>query len=266
VVRIGQPVFRPDDEGGGEGGGTPAAWTPPDGLEQFKSPDDLAKSYLELRPEMDRLRSQLEAERAQFAETISALGEQQPAHESQGNGQFDPSVSAWTKAMEDGDYATAMRIQAEMAQKPLLDAVGKVLDDRFEKLQPTLEAQSAQQRQTAITMAEDMVAKEIGTDQYAALLPQIQELVAANPHYLPSGSSVEGYRDAILNVAKLASYDAQQKQLAALQAERAEKAQAQTLTGSGRVAQVVQGDAAQQEVERIKATRVGSYGELMGGR
>lgn len=242
-----------------------AAWSPPEGWpEQFKSPEALLKSYQELRPEMDRLKSEREAERAQFAETLAALEQTPPAQQRQQT--FDPSVAAWTDAIERGDYAQAMRIQAEASQQSMLDAVGQVLDQRFQQLQPTIEAQSAAQREASLRMAEDLVGREIGADRYMAALPRIQEILAEKPHYLPPAASVEGYRDAILDVVRLAEHASQQERLAAYEAEQREKQAAQTLTSSGRVANVATGDAAAQEFDRIKNAPQGSYAELMNGR
>ncbi len=263
-MKRGLLVYRPDDGEGGDGGAV-GAWEPPPGLEQFKTPEDLAKSYMELRPEMDRMRSEMERERQQFAETLSSLNDvrETPAPNGNGQPQFDPSVAAWGNAIEQGDYAQAMQIAQQSMQQPLVAAVGNLLDERFQQLQPAMQAQEAAQRQTMIQMAEDLVARTLGPEQYEALLPAIKEQVAANPHYLPAASSVEGYRDAILNVAKLADYDAQRARVEAFEQDRAEKLSAATMTGSGRVAQVATGDVAKQEFDRIKNTPTGSYSELM---
>lgn len=265
LSQAGNLVFRPDGDGAGEGGGV-SAWTPPeDWPENFKTPMDAVNSYKESQAEMNRMRSQMEAERAQFAETIASIEDLRPQPQQTSSRSDDPNLSAWKRAIEDGDLDRAYQIQQESLQNPVVDAVGKLLDERFEKLQPTLDQQTQQQRQTAITMAEDMVAKQLGPETYQALLPDIQKIVAENPHYLPNASSVEGYRDSILAIAKLADYETQKTLADSLQAERAEKLAAQTVTGSGRVANVTTGDAARSEVERIKATQVGSYGELMRG-
>ncbi len=260
-------ALRPDDGTGNDGGGAAVgAWEPPPGLEQFKTPEDLAKSYMELRPEMDRLRSEMERERQQFAETLSSLNDVRETTASNGNGQqgFDPSVAAWGNAIEQGDYAAAMQIAQQSMQQPLVAAVGNLLDERFQQLQPAMQAQEQAQRQTTIQMAEDLVARTLGPEKYEELLPKIKALVTENPHYLPPQSSVEGYRDAILNAAKLADYDNQQERLQQFEADRAEKMAAATMTGSGRVAQVATGDVAKAEFDRIKSTPTGSYSELMG--
>lgn len=243
-----------------------AAWAaaPPEGWpEQFKTPEALLKSWQELRPELDRTKSQMEAERAQFAETIAALEQNtQPPQQKT----YDPSVSAWTDAIERGDYAQAMQIQSQASQQAMLDAVGKVLDDRFQQLQPTIEAQTAAQREASLRMAEDLVGRTIGADRYMAALPNVQSILAENPHFLPQTASVEGYRDAILNVVKIAEHAEFEQRQQQWEAEQREKAAAQTLTSSGRVAQVATGDAAAQEFDRIKNAPQGSYAELMNGR
>lgn len=256
-------LFLTETTPDGTGDGAIAAWTPPEGLEQFKSPDDLAKSYQELRPEMDRLRSQLEAERAQFAETLAELEQTRQPVQQQTAGQFDPTVAAYADAMDRGDYQTAMQIQQQAMLQTMTGAVGQVLDERFKQFEPVLEQQTKAQREASIRMAEDLVSRQLGPDRYTELLPKISELAE---RYLPAQGSVESYRDAILDMAKLASYEDQERQITEFQQERAEKLAAQTVTGSGRGVQVATGDAAQQEFDRIKNATTGSYSELMNGR
>jgi hypothetical protein len=76
--------------------------------------------------------------------------------------------------------------------------------------------------------------RQLGPDRYQEMLPVIRELVADNPHYLPTNGTVEGYAQAINAVVKLAEHDQLQRRVAELEQERAEKLAAQTVTGAGR--------------------------------
>ncbi len=221
-----------DDEQGTNG------WEPPDGWpENFKSPEDLLRSYNELRPEMNRLQTReqelvglIEEQDRHYQEQMAAMNTP-PA---QSIGIDDPLALQYQQAAENGDYGAMLRIQAEAAARPMLAAVEQVIDQRFQQVQPAIEAQQAAQREASIRMAEGLVERDLGPERYRELLPAIQSLVADHPEYLPAANSVEGYAQSIIAVAKLAEHATLQTRVQELEAERAEKLAAQTVSGAGR--------------------------------
>lgn len=243
---------------------TPAEETPAERpewlLERFQTPEAQAQAYAEAQAEMNRLRSQMEQERQSFSAALESIQTTPPPT---GTGQqFDPAVTAYAHAYEQGDVAAMLAAQAEFTMRPTVEAVGKLLDERLGALTPAVEAATAAQREHDIRLAEGLVERTIGPDRYAEILPRIREIVADHPNYLPQATSVEGYRDAILNVAKLAEHDTLVKTVAQLEQERADKLAAQTLSG-GYNRPVGNPDADRAEFERIKATPTGTFQELL---
>lgn len=237
-------------------------WLP----EQFKEPEALVRSYEESRSEMNRMRQQMESDRAQFASALEAMEAQRPtAPAPSGDGNdFDPLMAAYSAAYETGDTAAMLRLSADFGAKPVIAAVGQLLDERFSQLQPAIQQQQVAQRESTIRMAEDVVGRTLGPEAYQELLPKMSELIQSNPHYLPATGNVDTYAKSIMDVAKLAQHETLVKQNAELQAERAEKLAAATLTGAGR-GSVYTPDQQKAEFERIKNTETGSYGQLVRG-
>lgn len=255
---------RPDDAGG-EGGG--AAPERPEWLEdRYQTAEDQAKAYSEARAEMNRMRSTMEQERSTMAAALERIEAQTQAPAPvQVQPSDDPAILAYQRAYEEGDAQAMLRLGAQFTQGPLVEAVGRLLDDRFEKIQPALEATNAAQREAQIRMAEDIVARQIGPEKYQELLPQISSALQDHQHWLPQVATTDGYANAILDVAKLVEHDTLTKTVAELEAERAEKMAAQTVAGAGR-GSVYSRDQQQAEVDRIKAAPTDSYASMMARR
>lgn len=184
------------------------------------------------------MRSQMETERAQYTAALDAIEQranaiQTPPQQEIAAQGFDPMQAAYERAYAEGDTAQMMKISADYAAKNTLDAVGKLLDDKLGEFRPAIESTQAAQRESQIRMAEDIVSRQLGHDNWRELLPQVSTLIQDHPHYLPQAASVEGYAAAILDVAKLAQHDSLSKTVEQLQAERLEKLQAQTVPGAG---------------------------------
>lgn len=257
-MRRGTLAFQatPDPAAGGEKPDERPAWLP----ENFKTPEDLAKAYDESRKEMNRAQTERDQERQQFAAALEAMEQRRPVITPQ-NGD-DPNLAAFTQAIESGDAAAMFRIQTEAAAAKTTERMEKLLEEKFGNIQPVLDQQQQAQREASIRMAEDVVARNLPDGQYAELLPEISKAVQEHPHYLPAQASVEGYAAAILDVAKLVQHDKLQAQITALETERAEKLQAQTVQGAGRPSAFSE-DEQKAEFERIKNTKTGSFAEVM---
>jgi hypothetical protein len=258
--------FRPDEAGSGDGG-----WQRPDDWpDQFTDPSALLKAYNDMRPEMNRAQSReqeltqmLAQQDADYRAQLEALSTPPPPAS---NGQsFDPYVARFTQAAEQGDWAAMMAAQTEMTAANIVPIISQQLQNQFEQFAPTLEATQAAQRESMIRMAEDLVARDLGPDRYTELLPAIREVVADHPNYLPSSGSVEGYRESIMAVARLAEHGVLQQRVADLEQERNEKLAAQTLSGAGR-GSIYSPDEQEQIRQRISGATSNSYESMMRGK
>jgi len=242
-------------------------WLP----EQFQSPEALAESYAQLRPEMDRMRSQFDQERAQFQQLLEqqqeqfqqlvAEQQQRPPQPQNELGLANPLVEAFGRGYEEGDPARMIQAAAQYTQQPLIEAVGRLMDEKLSALNPALQQQQAFQREANLRMAEANYAARIGQEEYRELMPSISSILSQNTNWLPENGTVEGYEAAIDNAAKLAQHDSLVNRMKALEAERAEKLAAQTLTGSGR-GSVFSEDEAEAMRNRIRNADNSSYAQL----
>lgn len=238
----------------------------PEWLEQrFESVDAQAQAYAESRKEMDRMRSQMEMERQQYSAALEAIetrAQQQPPAQQEIQSQgYDPMAAAYERAYAEGDVNAMLRIQTDFSTKNTVDAVGRLLDERLSALQKPVEANAAAMRNSQIMMAEEMVRRQIGSEKYQELYPRISELVQDHPNFLPAEASIEGYATAITDLAKLAEHDTLNSRIASLEAERAEKLQAQTVPGAG-IRSAFTPDQQAAEWERIKNAPNDSYAAM----
>jgi hypothetical protein len=243
-------------------------WLP----EQFQSPEALAESYAQLRPEMDRMRSQFDQERQQFQllleqqqeqfQALVAEQQRQPPPPPDNNlGMANPLVEAFGRGYEEGDPARMIQAAAQYTQQPLIEAVGRLMDEKLQALNPALQQQQAFQREANLRMAEANYAARIGPEEYRELMPSISNILSQNTNWLPENGTVEGYEIAIDNAAKLAQHDSLVNRMKALEAERAEKLAAQTLSGAGR-GSVYSEDEAEAMRNRIRNADNSSYAQL----
>jgi hypothetical protein len=240
----------------------PAEGGRPDGLpEKFQSVEALAAAYEESQREMSRAQTQSQQQQEQFAAALENLQQQAPPQYPQ-QPAYDPTVSAFTQAWEQGDAQGMMNAMAQNSTAQTVDAVGRLMDEKFAQLTPAVQAATVAQREHDLRLAEGLAERELGSERYRELLPRIREIASDNGNLLPQASSVEGYAASILQIAKLAEYDTIVRQNEELQAERDEKLAAQTLTG-GYSRSTVNPDWAKAEFERIKGTQTGSFEEMM---
>lgn len=229
---------------------------------KYDSPEALESAYSEVQAEMNRMRSQSEQERAQFAAALEAIPAQQEPRQ-QSNGGFDPDVAAYEQAYERGDTASMLRIQGEIAARAVVPAVSQIIDSKMSEMTPAIEASQAANRQAAIERAEAQVAEVIGADTYRELLPTLRTLIADKPNYLPSAASSEGYAEAILDVVKIAQHDKLVSDKTRLEQEIAEKQSAQIVSGGGSRSVYTQDEQAA-FVQAVKDTKLGTFAETFG--
>ncbi len=139
-------------------------WLP----ENFKSGEELARSYDETRREMDRLRSQSEQDRSQFAEALATMqAEQDQRARSMTDPNSDPRIQAYQRAVDEGDAATQLAISLDLNRQ----LIQQELQARGDQVTPAIESMQEAQRTQLIDQAEawgKQYATERGLDYEAS--------------------------------------------------------------------------------------------------
>lgn len=232
-------------------------WLP----EQFKSPEDLAKSYDESRREMDRLRSTLDEERAQFTTTLEQMAtlQQQPQYQPQPG--LDPQtnqlLAQYQAAADSGDAATQLAITLALNQQQ----VQQEMEKRFSQLNPALAEQQQADRNIAFELASERVAKRYG-DQWGEISGEVEGWLREHQSWLPVVNDPAAFEQVIQEGAKIVTNNKAAEQLAALEADRAAKLSAQTASGSGQGRYPIATDEKKAEWEAVKAAGGGSYSDI----
>lgn len=228
------------------------AWLPPN----FKDPEALAKSYEESRKEMDRLRSQLDEERQQFS---AALEQVQAVTQQAAQPQVDPAnqlLYQYQQAVESGDAATQLAIQAALMQQAASNAV----EERFKTFAPQIEAQQNADRDIAFRFAEQRVAAQYG-EQWADLSADVDKWLREHPAWMPTVNTPDAFETVIGEAARYVANERAAARLAEVESARAARLSAQTGTGStGRYPTAT--DEKKQAWDEIKSAEVGSYSAI----
>jgi hypothetical protein len=232
--------------------------------EKFRGADNpveaQARSYAEAEREMSRLRSEYERQQKEFSEALSSLAEQerqQPYQQQQYQPQADPLLSAAQRAYEEGDVTTLLAIQAQISQA----ATAQILDQRLGQFDERFQANTAQDRELSLRMAEEQVQRVFGEERWGELAPKVQQELQSRP--LPPTPSVEGYASHILDIARLVDYDRLTQANANLERERQAKLNAQTLeNGAARVPLTARKD--KDAWEEIKSADAGGWNSIVG--
>lgn len=196
-------------------------WLP----ERFADPQAFRQSY----DEAQRKISELGTDNAQIREELDSLSEQMNAQPQQNQFQQDasqhPLIAAISSAHENGDYANAAILQAELNRQYMEANTPKVKEP-----EPDLSPLS--------TLAEMQLRQQWGPE-YDKYSPRAAEILQQNPN-LVSDSTLEGITSGVQTALRLAreeSMYSSQQSLAQQQAEaetaRQRKLAAQTATGSG---------------------------------
>ncbi len=232
-------------------------------LPKYDSVDAQAQAYAESQAEMNRMRSQMEQERQSFTAALEGFQQQPAPPPQQFNGQqYDPALSAYTQAWEQGDVQGMLAAQAQYTMNPTIEAVGRLIDEKLGSLTPAVEQAQAAMRESNLRLAEGLVERELGPERYTALIPKVSEMVASDRSLMPDLPSVEAYRDRILFLARNAEHEQLMRENEAFRQEQQDKRNAQTLSG-GYNRPAGDPDADRAEFERIKNTPTGSFAELL---
>ena len=243
----------------------PAPSGRPDGLpENFNSVEALAQSYDEIRRETDRLRSQAEQDRAQFADALATMQNEQDQRAARMvDPSQDPRIIAYQRAMDEGDAATALAIQ--------LDLTGQMVDQRLQantsQMTPQLEAMEQAQRSQLIDMAEAhamQYAQEKGLDYDASRNDVVEALRSLyGDQLLPAKGDITVYNRAMEQAVNIVTAEALVQDIQSGEMARREKLSAMTTTpgASGRLATGHPDE--QADWDKVKDAPAGSYSELM---
>ncbi len=153
-------------------------------LDRFQTTEAQAQAYAESQAEMSRLRTQMEQERNSFASALEGFQTPQaPPPQPFGNGQpqaYDPAMSAYAVAYENGDVQGMLNAQAQFTLQPTIEAVGRLIDEKLSAITPAVQAAQVAQREHDLRMAEGVVERQIGEERYKQVLPRVRELVAVH--------------------------------------------------------------------------------------
>jgi len=231
-------------------------WLP----DQFKTPEDLAKSYDESRREMDRLRSSLDEERQQFAaalERIEAV-QQQPAPAEGLDPRTNQLLTQYQQAVESGDAAAQLAITLGLQQ----DMMNQALEERFKTLEPKLGEAAQADRTIAFELASERVAKAYG-DDWGELKEPVQAWLREHQSWLPAVNDPNAFEVVIREAASTVVNEKAATRLKELEADRAAKLSAATATGSGQGRFPTATDDKKQQWQEIKDAPVISYADMM---
>lgn len=235
-------------------------WSPPeDWPEEFKSPQDLLKSYQEIRPQMNRLQTQLEQERNQFSEALQTMEQMRPQNQPQQpvyNPQQDPILTSYQEALDSGDARAMLAINMELQQRLVQKHMGEMQQQQTQRFQQANDTD----REVAITLATERVARDY--NDWEDLAPKIGEVLQARPHWIPENVSVEGFERALREAADLVNAQQLIAENKRQESARQEKLQAQGLQGESGRAQTPEQQ--QKEWDKIKAINLGGYSGLLG--
>lgn len=244
----------PDEEQTQENG-----WAPPEGWpEQFKSPEDLLKSYQEIRPRMDQLQSQIEQERQQFSEALQTLETMRPQDSQQYNPQQDPILNSYQEAMDTGDARAMLAINMELQNRQIEARMQQMQQQNAGQFQQATDTD----REVAITLATERVARDY--PDWEELAPKIGEVLQARPHWIPDNVSVEGFERTLREAADLVNAQQIIADQRRNETARQEKLQAQGLQGDA--GRVMSPEQQQREWETIKNVNLGGYSGIIGRR
>lgn len=242
-------------EGVDTGSGRPE-WLP----DQFKDPTSLVKSYEESRKEMDRLRSQLDEERTQFAAALERIEQNTtPAPQTGYDPQTNQLLAAFQQAVENQDAAAMLSIQLALNQQ----ATAQVIDEKIKGLSPQLEQQQQADRDIAFQIAQDRVARQYG-DNWQELAPEVNSWLHEHASWLPTVNSPDAFEQVIREGVTAIEGRKAAEALAALEADRAAKLSAATATASGGARFPTATDEKKQAWDAIKGADIGSYSQIAG--
>ncbi len=255
-----------------EAAGQPEGFDRPDWLEpNFTSVEAQAQSYAQARAEMSRAQNEARQameyaqsveERLSELEEISAQPQQQE-HQLP----FNPLVSEFQQAYENGDVERQLQIQAFMASQIADNKIAAALE------QAKIGQQQAPDRANTEMYAlwADQVARErfdtaYGQGEWDTVRRDAAEYLQANPDLIPENLSPTQAADRLVMAAE---YVQGKKLLAAPEQERNQYAQArqrrimsQTLTSAGATPPTQETEA--EAWARIQSAPAGSYSELRG--
>ena len=246
---------------GAEPGGRPS-WLP----DNFKTPEDFARSYDEIRREADRQRDLNKQQEAQFAAAVQEITAAQQAPSQRLDVGSDPRLVAYQDAMDRGDGAAALAITLQLADQI---AESKIAASR-DNLSPQVEALARGQRDQQIELAEAQAAqyaRQVGLD-YEASRQEVVDVLRElhGPEVLPLTGDIPSYTNAISRAIDVVFARGVIERDQATAQERREKLSSMTSTpgAHGRVA--TGGPQEQAEWDAIKGAKTGSYAEVMRGR
>jgi hypothetical protein len=232
-------------------------------LEKFTSPEDQARAYADAEREMQRMRSEMERERSQFADALQNLENLRPEETPQQPQQnvyspdSDPLLQSYQQALDMGDARALLAINLELNRQMTQQAIQEGMRDLSGRVEKSAEVD----REVAITMATERVARRY--DNWEELAPEVGRVLQENSEWIPTQSSIEAYEKAIGQAARIVTAE---RILAGQQREdqiRQEKLNTQGLVGGS--ARVISPEEGAREWDAIKNAQLTGYAGILRG-
>lgn len=229
------------------------AWLP----ENFKTPEALVDSYKESQEKIRELATSQREQQERFEAYIAEQENERQRAQSQSQG--DDIFTAYETAMENGDYRTALALQAQAAQL----AAQHVVQQSMSQFQTQVSPQLGAQTEIVAYQADQVLGAKY--DDWGDYKQKVAAEVQADPGLLPNDALVspEKTAKALERVYKSVKADdvlaKQQQDATQLEADRQRKLAAQTVPGLGTREKIAPADEAKAAWEEIKAADTGSY-------
>jgi len=218
----------------------------------------MARSYSEAEQRIVALQAEVERQREEFGSALSNIREMNEQAQPAPSYAENPLIQQFQMAVDNGDAQAMLAIQLELNRQ----IVGQEIAKMNETLAPRLERSNDTDREMAITMATERVARNY--EDWDTLAPQIGEFLQARPHWIPEQASVEAFERVLVEAAQIIQAESIVAERNREEHTRQEKIAAQGLTGVG--SRQIPPEEAAVEWDRIKNIDLGGYAGLMGRR
>lgn len=231
-------------------------------LEKFGSPEDQARAYAESEKEMQRMRSEMDRQQAQFAEALQNMeslrvpeqDQRQPVYDPQN----DPLLASYQQALDMGDARALLAINLELNRQMTQQAIQEGMKDLTGRVEKTAETD----REVAITLATERVARR--HPDWEEIAPDVGRILQENSEWIPTTSSIEAYEKAIGQAARIVQAERVLAGQQRTEQVRQDKLASQGLSGGGGV-RIVSPEEAQKEWEAVKNAQLTGYAGILRG-
>lgn len=235
----------PDPQAGNQDPQRPD-WLP----ENFKSPEDLAKSYAEAQrkiTELGQTNAAMEQNLADLSEQFETF--QQQGQQQQYDPNADPFLAGYEQAMESGDYRTALAYQSQLTAAAVQQGLAQFSQAQQQQTGPQIQAHY----QTVAFNADQMLGQKY--EDWGEVKDRVAQAIDASPHLIPEEAlaSPVATAEALDRVYKQVKYDDLVSGTAQQQAAASADARRLAELAPNNAGRILSPQESQAEWDRIKA-------------